>query len=62
MPKQKTKSSVSKRIKARKSGKVRRSQAKTSHLFSNKTQKQKRKLRKQTNMSPSDVKRYKDII
>ncbi len=62
MPKQKSKSSVNKRIKVRKSGKIQRSQAKTSHLFSNKSQKQKRKLRKQTNMSSSDAKRYKDII
>ncbi len=62
MPKMKSKSSVNKRIKVRKSGKVTRSQAKTSHLFANKSQKQKRHLRKQTNMSSSDVKRYKDII
>ncbi len=62
MPKMKSKSSVNKRIKVRKSGKVTRSQAKTSHLFANKSQKQKRHLRKQTNMSNSDIKRYKDII
>jgi len=62
MPKMKSKSSVSKRIKKRKSGTVTRGHAKTSHLFANKSQKQKRKLRKSTNMSKSDIKRYKDII
>ncbi len=62
MPKMKSKSSLNKRIKVRKSGKIKRSHAKTSHLFSNKSQKQKRHLRKQTDMSNSDVKRYKDII
>ena len=62
MPKQKSKSSLNKRIKVRKSGTVQRSKAGTSHLFSNKSQKQKRNLRKQTSMSKSDIKRYKDII
>ena len=62
MPKQKSKSALNKRIKVRKSGSIQRSQAKTSHLFSNKSQKQKRNLRKQTSMSKSDIKRYKDII
>ena len=62
MPKMKSKSSLNKRIKVKKSGKVIRSQAKTSHLFANKSTKQKRHLRKQINMSKSDIKRYKDII
>lgn len=62
MPKQKTKSSVTKRIKVRKSGKIQRSQAYTSHLFANKSTKAKRKHRKQVNMSSGDAKRYKDVI
>lgn len=62
MPKMKSKRSLNKRIKVHKSGKVTRSQAKTSHLFNNKSTKQKRQLRKQTGMDKSDVKRYKDVI
>lgn len=62
MPKMKTKASVSKRFKKTKNGKVLRGQAKTSHLFANKTTKNKRQARKQTNMSKSDIKRYKDIL
>ena len=62
MPKMKSKSSLNKRVKKTKSGKLKRSQAKTSHLFSNKSTKQKRHLRKQTTMSKADAKRYKDII
>ena len=62
MPKQKSKRSVQKRIKQRKSGSLQRSQAYTSHMFSNKSQKQKRKLRKQTSVSKGDAKRYKDVM
>ncbi len=62
MPKQKTKSSLNKRVKKTKSGKLKRSHAKTSHLFSNKSTKQKRHLRKSTTMSSADTKRYKDVI
>jgi large subunit ribosomal protein L35 len=62
MPKQKSKSSVKKRIKTRKSGSLQRSKAYTSHMFNNKSQKQKRKLRKQTSVSKGDAKRYKDVL
>ncbi|NOQ50065.1 MAG: 50S ribosomal protein L35 [Mycoplasmataceae bacterium] len=62
MPKQKTKSSVSKRFKKRKSGKIQRGHAKTSHLFANKSTKNKRHARKRTDMSSADAKRYKDIL
>lgn len=62
MPKMKSKSSLNKRVKTRKSGAVKRSHAKTSHLFSNKSTKSKRKARKQVDMDSSDAKRYKDIL
>ncbi len=62
MPKQKTKSSLNKRVKKTKSGKLKRSSAKTSHLFANKSTKQKRHLRKSSTMSSADAKRYKDVI
>lgn len=57
MPKQKTHRGSAKRFKRTGSGKLKRSQAKRSHLFANKTQKQKRKLRKSTTVSKSDMKR-----
>lgn len=60
--KQKSKKSLNKRIKVTKKGRVQRSQAFTSHLFANKPQKTKRKLRKQKSMSKSDVKRYSDVL
>lgn len=62
MAKQKSKSSVKKRIKVKKSGKLQRSQAFTSHLFSNKSTKAKRKHRKQTSVSAGDAKRFKDVL
>lgn len=62
MPKQKSKSSLNKRIKLTKSGKIKRSHATTSHLFANKSTKSKRHNRKQALMSPSDAKRYKDVL
>lgn len=62
MPKMKTKSSVNKRMKVRKNGSIKRSQAKTSHLFINKTKKNKRKARQQIDMNKSDARRYKDIL
>lgn len=62
MPKQKSKSAVTKRIKKRKSGKLQRGKANTSHMFSNKTQKQKRHNRKATSVSKADAKRYRDVL
>lgn len=61
-PKQKSKASVTKRIKVRKSGSTVRSQAFTSHLFSNKSTKAKRKLRKQAALSKGDERRYRDVL
>ncbi len=62
MPKQKSKSSLNKRVKLTKSGKIKRSHAKRSHLFKNKTQKQKRHARKSTTMSKGDSRRFKDVL
>jgi large subunit ribosomal protein L35 len=62
MPKQKSKSSVTKRIKVKKSGKLSRSQAYTSHLFSNKSQKAKRQHRAEVEVSKGDAKRYRDVL
>ncbi len=62
MPKQKSKSSINKRFKKTKNGVVRRGHANTSHFFSTKSSKQKRSARQKTNMSASDVKRYKDVL
>lgn len=57
MPKMKTHKGSAKRFKRTGTGKLRRHHAYTSHLFANKTQKQKRKLRKATLVSKSDQKR-----
>lgn len=57
----KTKSSLTKRIKVTGSGKVKRGQAYRSHLAQNKTTKQKRQARKADLMSPSDMKRFRDL-
>ncbi len=62
MPKMKTKSSVSKRMKRTKSGKIKRNSAKTSHLFANKSTKNKRQARKASYLSKGDANRYKDIV
>ena len=60
--KRKTKSAATKRFKKLKSGGVKRGHAKTSHLFSNKTTKQKRKLSKQTMMHSSNAKNIKKVL
>lgn len=62
MPKQKTHSGSAKRFKRTGSGKLKRGHAKTSHMFANKSQKQKRKLRKSTMVSKSDYKRIKQQL
>ncbi len=60
--KQKTHKASAKRFKVTGTGKVRRRQAGLSHLMPNKTQKQKRHMRKGTNVSASDLKRIKPMI
>lgn len=62
MPKQKTHKGSAKRFKRTGSGKLKRSHAKRSHMFANKTQKQKRKLRKSAMVSNSDYKRIKQQL
>lgn len=62
MPKQKTHRGSAKRFKKTGTGKLKRSHAYTSHLFANKSQKQKRKLRKSALVSSGDYKRIKQQI
>ncbi|MFD2654567.1 MULTISPECIES: 50S ribosomal protein L35 [Gracilibacillus] len=62
MPKMKSHSGTAKRMKKTGSGKVKRSHAYTSHLFANKSQKQKRKLRKSALVSAGDYKRIKQML
>lgn len=62
MPKQKTHKGMAKRFKKTGTGKLKRGHAKTSHLFANKTQKQKRKLRKSTLVSKGDQKRIQQRL
>ncbi|MEI3614702.1 50S ribosomal protein L35 [Pseudogracilibacillus sp. SO30301A] len=62
MAKMKTHKGSQKRFKRTGSGKLKRSQAYTSHLFANKSQKQKRKLRKSALVSKGDQKRIDQMI
>lgn len=62
MPKMKTRKSLAKRVKKTGTGKLKRSHAYTSHLSHNKTQKQKRQLRKSAIVSKSDYKRIKLML
>ncbi|UOF92691.1 50S ribosomal protein L35 [Fodinisporobacter ferrooxydans] len=62
MPKMKTHRGAAKRFKKTGSGKIKRSHAFTSHLFANKSQKRKRKLRHAGLVSKGDQKRIAQII
>jgi len=62
MAKMKTHKGSQKRFKRTASGKLKRSHAYTSHLFANKTQKQKRKLRKSALVSKGDQKRIDQML
>lgn len=62
MPKMKTHRGLAKRVKRTGSGKLKRSHAYVSHLAANKTQKQKRNLRKSALVSASDYKRIKLML
>lgn len=62
MPKMKTHRGSAKRFKRTGSGKLKRSHAYRSHMFANKTQKQKRKLRKGTLVSKGDFKRIRHML
>lgn len=62
MAKQKTHKGMAKRFKKTGSGKLKRGQAFRSHLAANKTQKQKRKLRKSSLVAKGDQKRIESAI
>jgi len=62
MPKVKTNSSAKKRFRVTGSGKVKRFQARTSHLMRKKTKKAKRNLRGSTLVSNADEKRVKRLL
>jgi len=62
MSKMKTHKGSQKRFRRTGTGKLKRSRAYTSHLFANKSQKQKRKLRKSTLVSDGDYKRIKTML
>ncbi len=62
MPKMKTHKGSAKRFKKTGTGKLKRAHAYTSHLAANKSQKQKRKLRKGALVSPGDFKRIRHMI
>ncbi|KKB36679.1 50S ribosomal protein L35 [Bacillus thermotolerans] len=62
MPKMKTHRGSAKRFKKTGSGKLKRSHGYTSHLFANKSTKQKRKLRKSALVSKGDFKRIRHML
>lgn len=62
MPKMKSHRGAAKRFKKTGTGKVKRSKAYTSHLFSNKSPKQKRKLRRAGLVSEVEQKRIAKLI
>ena len=62
MPKAKTSRSAAKRLKKTGSGKVARRKSSTSHHFTVKTRKRKRKLRKSATVSGADTKRMKRLL
>lgn len=62
MPKMKTHKGAAKRFKKTGSGKLKRNHAFTSHMMSNKSQKQKRGLRKSGLLSSADEKRISKLI
>lgn len=62
MPKMKTHKGSQKRFRRTGNGQVKRAHAFTSHLFANKSQKQKRKLRKSTLVSKADYRRIKNML
>ncbi|HLR62668.1 MAG TPA: 50S ribosomal protein L35 [Lentibacillus sp.] len=62
MPKMKSHKGSQKRFRKTGSGKLNRGHAYTSHMFANKSQKQKRKLRKSAIVSKSDFRRIKTML
>ncbi len=62
MPKQKTRKSVAKRFKVTGTGKIKRESTGRGHLFTNKSSKQKRRLRKGGLVAKTDYKRIIDYM
>lgn len=62
MPKQKTRKAIAKRFKRTASGKIKRSSPSRGHLFTNKTSKQKRRLRAGGLVSKSEQKRISELL
>nr|WP_295969929.1 50S ribosomal protein L35 [uncultured Bacillus sp.] len=62
MPKMKTHRGAAKRFKKTGTGQLKRDHAYTSHLFANKSTKQKRKLRKRSLVSSGDYKRIRHLL
>ncbi|CAM2965478.1 MULTISPECIES: 50S ribosomal protein L35 [Salinicoccus] len=62
MPKMKTHKGYAKRVKRTGTGKFKRNSAFTSHLFANKSTKQKRHLRKASLVAKADQKRIKKLL
>ncbi len=62
MPKIKTKRSAAKRLKATGTGKLTRAKAWKQHLNEWKTPKRRRRLRRDTLISPADVKRIRRLV
>lgn len=62
MPKMKTRRAAAKRFSKTSSGKIKRNHAFMNHMLEHKPKKAKRKLRKSTTVSKSDVKRIKQLI
>ncbi|MFC3900971.1 50S ribosomal protein L35 [Aliicoccus persicus] len=62
MPKMKTHKGYAKRVKRTATGKFKRHRAFTSHLFANKSTKQKRHLRKATLVAKGDARRLTQLL
>lgn len=61
-PKMKTNRGAGKRFRVTKNGKIKREQACLNHLRTSKTRRRKRRLRQQTLVSDSDLRRVKHLI
>jgi large subunit ribosomal protein L35 len=62
MPKQKTKKSIAKRFRRTASGKIKRSSSSRGHLFTNKSPKQRRRLRASGLVSKAEQKRISVLM
>jgi large subunit ribosomal protein L35 len=62
VPKAKTSRSAAKRFKKTATGKLKRGKSSSGHLFTTKTRKQKRRLRKAALVAGADAKRMKKLL